>query len=665
MATIARRAAEARATLHIIRPSQSYFDIEDQASFGGSRMFDEGLMSEGLDQLAGQTRGTLTSIGASAEIAFERLGRELSGYYLLGFEPTDADRTGKERRIRVQIKRRSTTVRARPTFAIARADEAANTSNETPAPASPEQQVKEMLGAPLPARGLAMRVGSYTATSAGKAQVRVVISAEIGDPVTDAAEWTIGVLLLDRDGKVVQSNAGPVTLPPASLREASPPMLLTSLVVDPGEYTLRLAAVNADGVGGSVYHTFDARFADAGKLRVSDLVLAALPPAAGDTPRPRPTGIIDNESLTALLEMTGDPALLGRARVAVQVAESDTGPALASGDARQASRADGQRAFAATLKLGVLPPGEYVARAVITVPGQREQRVVRPFFLARVATASPDTAPLDLDTPLDPDAPAAPPPPIKIIAPVPRFIPETVLAPHVLTPFLDGLADLHPPSPEVAELIEQARGGRFNAPDANSPIPDDEVALTFLRGLRAFQRGDVAGAAAWFQQTLNGASDFLGAAFYLGACHAVSGRDREAIGAWQMALLSENPAAVYPLLVDALLRVGEGRQAVEFLAEAPSAWASDDQRLRREATAVAMLGDYPTAWPKLKALVLSQPDDQSLLFLTIQVLYRLHLDGRSLDAPTKALFADYVTRYLETDNANRALVETYRRFVMK
>lgn len=662
MSELAKRAAEARATLHIIRPSQSYFDIEEQSVPGVSRFYDDGLMSEGLDQLAGQTRGTMSTVGASAEAAFDRLGRELSGYYLLGFEPSDADRTGRERRIKVQVKRRDIIVRARPTFII----RDAAVEDAPVEAASPIERVKALVSSPLPTRGLPMRVASYSATTAGKSRVRVVISAEIGEPATEPAEWSIGVLVLDKDGKVVMSNAGPVTLPPASDREASPPLLLTSVVLDPGEYTMRIAAVDASGRGGSVYHDFDARFRSAGKLNVSDFVLASQPPAAGDTPRPRPSGVIDNESVTALLEMTGDASLLGRTKVSVQVAEAESGPALVSVDARQASRADGLRAFAATLKLGVLPPGEYVARAVVTAPGQTETTIVRPFLLARVASASTaKAAAVDPDTPLDPDAPPPPPPPIKILAPVPRFVPETVLAPQVLAPFLDGLADLHPPSAGVAAILDQARNGDFTAPETTSGPPDDQVALSFVRGLGAFQKGDIAQASAWFQQTLKGASDFLGAAFYLGACHAVSGRDREAIGAWQMALLSENPGAVYPPLVDALLRVGDGRQAVEFIEEAPTAWASDDERVRREATAEAMLGDYQSAWPKLKALVDGGPDDTSLLFLTIQVLYRLHLDGKGLDAPTRARFADYVARYQKTDGANRALVETYRRYVLR
>ena len=79
-------------------------------------------MSEGLEQVAGQTRGSMSVVNGDGKIAFDRLGRELSGYYLLGFEPTEADRTGRERRIKVEVKTRGLTVRARPTFVVPAAE---------------------------------------------------------------------------------------------------------------------------------------------------------------------------------------------------------------------------------------------------------------------------------------------------------------------------------------------------------------------------------------------------------------------------------------------------------------------------------------------------------------------------------------------------------------
>jgi tetratricopeptide (TPR) repeat protein len=134
-----------------------------------------------------------------------------------------------------------------------------------------------------------------------------------------------------------------------------------------------------------------------------------------------------------------------------------------------------------------------------------------------------------------------------------------------------------------------------------------------------------------------------------------------------MALLSENPGAVYPNLVDALLRLGDGRTAIEFLEEAPDAWPNDDVRLHRRATAEAMLGNYEDALSKLKDLVERRKNDQNLLFITIQVLYRMQFEskGKGLDSRNKALFADLVARHQQLDTPNKALVETWRKFVLK
>ena len=662
MTELGRRAAEARATIHIIRPGQSFFDIEDRGlPSTNSRFFDDGLMSEGLEQVAAQTRGSMTTVIGNGNIAFDRLGRELSGYYLIGFEPTDADRTGKERRIKVEVRPRGLTVRARPTFVI-RDAETETTVNRA---LTPQQQVGEVLKSPLPVRGLPMRVATYTAVDAATAKVRVVITAEVGDPATTPAEWPIGVLILDKNDKVIVNRGGVSTLAPASSKGESPRLVLTSVSLDPGEYTLRLAAVDESGRGGSVHHSINARLTRmGGGLSVSDLMLVPQPPNVGELPRPRPSTVIDNETVSAMLELTGtDQSLMGRAKVTLQIADAENGNPLVNVEARQAPRGN-VRAFAATMRLGVLPAGEYVARALINVPGQPEVRLTRPFMLAPTALAAPE-APPDLGVPRDPDAPPAPVAPARIVVPVPRFSAQTILTPGVVQPFLDGLADMHPPSADVEAVIEKARSGNYDAPANAGGSPDDELNLAFVRGLNALSKGEVAQAAAWFQQTLKGASDFLGAAFYLGATHALSGRDREAIGSWQMALLSDNPAAVYPVLVDALLRIGDGRQALEVLDEAPAAWEDDNARLRREAVALAMVGDFSGALPKLKdQLDNTRVDDQPLLFVAIQVLFKMHQQDKSLSPDNLTRFRSYVERHQKLGGPDRALVETWRRSVL-
>jgi VWFA-related protein len=659
MTELGRRAAEARTTIHIIRPGQAFFDIEDRGlPSTSSRFFDDGLMSEGLEQVAAQTRGSMVTVTNSGEIAFDRLGRELSGYYLLGFEPTDADRTGKERRIKVEVKTRGLTVRARPTFVIRDSDVAA-------AALTPEQQLGEVLKSPLPVRGLPMRVATYSGVDSGSSKIRVVIAAEVGEPATTPAELPFGVIILDKNEKVVANRGGRSTLAPASDRGESPRLALTSVLLDPGDYTLRVGAVDEHGRGGSVHHSINARLHRVtNAISASDLLLVPQPPTTGDLPRPRPSTVIDHETVAAILELTGsDQSALGRAKVTLQISDAENGNPLVNVEPRPVQRGN-VRAFSASMRLGVLPPGEYIARAIIATPGQPDTRLTRPFMLSPTAMAAAAPPP-DLRVPIDPDAPPAPVAPSRILAPVPRFSAQTVLTPAVVQPFLDGLADMYPPSQEVEVVVENARSGNYDAPETPGATTEDELNLAFVRGLRALSRGETAQAAAWFQATLKGASDFLGAAFYLGATHALSGRDREAIGAWQMALLSENPGAVYPALVDALLRVGDGRQALEVLEEAPSAWDNDNDRLRREAIALAMVGDFSGALPILKdQLDNTKNDDQPLLFVALQVLFKMHQQDKGLSPDNQQRFRDYVERHQKLGGPDRALVETWRRSVL-
>ena len=111
--------------------------------------------------------------------------------------------------------------------------------------------------------------------------------------------------------------------------------------------------------------------------------------------------------------------------------------------------------------------------------------------------------------------------------------------------------------------------------------------------------------------------------------------------------------------------MGEGRQAVDFLQEAPEAWTDDRERLKREATAEAMLGDYDAALPKLRELVSGSRVDQNLMFVAIQVLYRMHIDNKGLSAQNKALFSDLVAKHQALGGPNKALVDTYRRYVLR
>ena len=658
LTNLARLAASARISFFVVQPDESLFDMGNTPKTVGG-LPEEWVLAEGLEELAGLTRGSYHRVVTSGSGVFDRISRELSGYYLLSFEPTDADRTSRDRRIKVEVRRKGLTVRARSTYAI---DDPAAAAAAAALP--PEEQIKGLLSAPLPTAGLPIRVTSYSIANPQDSRVRVIISAEMGEAATDAVDWPVGMIVIDnKTDKIVVDNLRTMKLAPASERTPTPRLMLTSVVLEPGEYTLRLAAVTPGGPSGSVHHTIDARLSPiAGDgVRASELILtSAVEPGAA--PRPIPSSIVFTEAMAAILDLSGsDTKRLASSRVTVQIAESETGPALVSTEAQIQTRDDAQRTFVAALKLGVLPPGEYVARAVVALPGQADAHVTRSFRLAPVATAT-DDSPIALRVAGD-EAPA-PLPIARIVAPVARFTVDDVLAPAVVRGFIDDLQLSHPVSATSSAVVRQAREGTFvlTPSDASHPTSDEPM-LAFIRGLAQLQKKQYAQAAAWFQLTLKSASDFLGAAFYLGAVHAANGRDADAVGAWQLSLLNGG-TAVYPMLVDATLRIGDAQGALELIAEAPDAWPSDEARLRRVATAQAMLGQFEPALQTINALLTRRPDDLDLLFVAIQVMYRQHL-ARPLAPADRSRFDDYTRKYLDGKGPDAALVETWRRYVLR
>ena len=86
-----------------------------------------------------------------------------------------------------------------------------------------------------------------------------------------------------------------------------------------------------------MHHSINARLNKGPSgISVSDLMLVPQPPIAGELPRPRPSTVIDNETVSAMLEMTGtDQSLLGRAKVTLQIADAENGNALVNVEARQ------------------------------------------------------------------------------------------------------------------------------------------------------------------------------------------------------------------------------------------------------------------------------------------------------------------------------------------
>ena len=109
---LAELAAEAQVTLFVLLLDSSGVDAQyrkEQLATPEER----DLETSSLYDLASLARGAVLPVIGSADAPFQRIARELMGYYLVGFEPLPTDRDGKSHDIRVKVKRDKVAVRAR------------------------------------------------------------------------------------------------------------------------------------------------------------------------------------------------------------------------------------------------------------------------------------------------------------------------------------------------------------------------------------------------------------------------------------------------------------------------------------------------------------------------------------------------------------------------
>ena len=303
------------------------------------------------------------------EQAFERIAREISGLYLLGFEPEAQDRDGKRHDIKVTVARAGVSVRAQRSVHIPSATE----------PKSADEALSSSLRAPQLATALPLRVATH-ALAASAGEVKVLISTEV-KPGALSSGLRIAYLLVDAKGKVVASGE---QSPKAQVPADWTGPFTTALTVKPGQYTLKVAARDAAGRLGRVDAAVKAilpRTADPG-VETSDLLLG-LPPSAGVPFRPGVSLEISGRSLVAYLEIYGrDPESLKQMRVVMEIARDETSPALRSVDARMVDApTSGRRVAQTALTFPDLTPGRYLVRAVVSRDGQTLGTVTHPFRL--------------------------------------------------------------------------------------------------------------------------------------------------------------------------------------------------------------------------------------------------------------------------------------------
>jgi len=649
IAWVASRAAAAHITLYVLQldsPEMEAFARTTSPSRGSDRE----TLRQGLEQLAGMARGDVFRIVANPDFAFQRLALELSGYYLLSFEPEPGDRDGKPHKIRIDVRRKDLLLRSRREFTVG-----------APASRTAADTLLEALRGPLLAADLPLKLTTYTFQDPDSPRLKVILVADIDRSLNPAGRLSLGYTMVDDKGRLISSQIEEALTTPIDPRSRMQ-KYIGAAIAPPGTYTLKLAVVDDGGKRGSVERTFTAKINGFGQLHVTDLLIAddtvrgsgGLPPAVA-------ADFVGGE-LHAYVELFSEaPDQLRNATVAMEIARSEDARALDSVPARfQAVAAPHRRVAEAGVPIALLPAGDYVARAVIYESGRKVGQVVRPFRIARPAdsTSSPTVA----------AAPLAPAAPIPFAARTDRFDTAAVLARPVLGFFLDRMsaaaaAGAAPLRPAMASVL----AGRYEeALRSIGETADDRLAATFLKGIVDLSRGDAGAAADRFASALRADPQFYSAAFYLGASQAAAGDDREAAKTWQASLITD-PAApfVYTVLGDALLRLRDADRAIDVLAEARTLWPADDQVAQRLSAALVAANKPADAMRVLEPYLAAHPADHERLLLALRALYEARAGGRSVRSPAedRALFDRYADAYAAAGGPERALVEQWRRTI--
>ena len=362
-------AAAARTTVYVIKVDEPQIDMSE-GQRPPSPAEDARMRESGLQAVTAITRGDIFRARYNPGPLFDRLDRELSGYYLLGVEARPDDRDEERRSIAVSVRRDGAHVRARREVQFTDLHEGE----------SSDERLARTLRSPVVTTELPLRVATYTYPDSGR--MRVLVATEVGGEVDFTSDVTLAYSLRDAEGTVLASGRQAVTAEVADTPRGPILQYSRSMLVDPGTYALRVAVLDAAGRRGSVEHPLDARPQADAAVVVGDLMVADTPQGPGAF-HPPVEARVASGLLTVYTELYGEAAsLLERARVVMEVATDPSGPAQATADAVLGGMAEiPLRVVRAEVPVDHLPPGRYVVRARVLRDFAEVARRHRPFLI--------------------------------------------------------------------------------------------------------------------------------------------------------------------------------------------------------------------------------------------------------------------------------------------
>jgi VWFA-related protein len=383
-----------KAVAALTRANVTIYAIDPRGMLDAERLSDEINVGEApfshaqdsLRVLAAQTGGFAAVNRNDLSTAFERIVRENSAYYILGYYPTNERRDGEFRRVEVRVKRPGLQVRSRRGYLAPRGNvrkEAASKPSGTAAAA-----VATALSSPLPVKGVPIRL--VAAPYKGTPQKALVELAIEFDPLTLGFTEANGTFTEDVEVMHSATEPGGKTHPPVrhGLKLSFKPdsferakargiRVLSQMELAPGRYQLRAAVGNKEGATGSVLYDLEVPDFRKSRLEMSGLSLASATMSRAATVRPsgKPRASLPGPATATREFEVGDLLVLyGEAYENARGAEPHTldiitelrgtdGRALASMIQQRASREvdkSGGYGFTSEMSLKDLTPGIYV-----------------------------------------------------------------------------------------------------------------------------------------------------------------------------------------------------------------------------------------------------------------------------------------------------------------
>ena len=637
--------------------------VEPIAAPNSRRLVPASLISERrslmrrLNELTGSALGTAHSAVGGSQEPIDRL-MTASTRYRLDVRPGADGAKDVAAKVTGAVAGAGLTVKVRPYF-VPPASPRASTGAAT----ADARLGRALAGTPPEGERLALDAAGYLATIPGDTAMLLIAGevpvppAEDGSADASPPALTIGYLLLDRKKQpVVRGPVPPTEAPPGPAGAAASRVLFSGAVdaLAPDTYTLRVAATDSRGRVGLVEHDIELKATGTGGASAGDVLIGRIEPDRSVTLTP---GALDVGTTVFLQwEAVAAGAATGRFRIA----PAGGGATLLTVPADIEASGAGRVRATAVVRPGLLPIGGLE----ITGELMRDEKVIvdrrRAFTVrgAAAAAAGTTTSAAALGAIVG-----------DISGLVPRFTRDEVLASPLLGRALDVLSS-RARSDAARQAIARARAGQHVAPDA-SLASGDAATSAFLSGLadlaalpgpaadasaRALARADLERAAQRFRDALRADADFLPAAVFLGACYALGGRDLEAAGAWQTALIGiDDDPRLFALIVDARLRAGDAAGAEDTAAEAEKRWPSDAGLRHRRAVVELARGRVAEALTALDAVEKPSAD---LLFAALRILHGARAAGLTVEDPAsdRARFERYATRYRELGGPDQALV---------